>query len=201
MDLASFERSVRDPRKTRKELETMRDHARERGKAEFARVADDVLRERFPGPPTRGGGGTPTTATFRSLTKDFQTGIDAYVWLVGQFCDYQKGCLEKYEAMRKERRPDVKGRHFAKNPKDLFAKDSSRTGDSSFYVVVSSGWYADKNLSHDGKFAVLVQLSYVCGLAYAIDWDFRVTGATDELMQRQTLVVMARRLLEDFLAS
>lgn len=42
-------------------------------------------------------------------------------------------------------------------------------------------------------------LSYVCGLEYGVDWDFRVTGATDELRKHQEAIVSAREFLEELL--
>ena len=45
-----------------------------------------------------------------------------------------------------------------------------------------------------------MQLSYVCKLEYGTDWDFRVTGATEELLEHQEAVVRAREILKELLA-
>jgi hypothetical protein len=44
-----------------------------------------------------------------------------------------------------------------------------------------------------------MQLSYACELEYGPDWDFRVTGATDELLEHQKAVIRARDLLAELL--
>ena len=48
MDIQEFERRARDPRRTRAELENMKVNAVAKGAVEYARIADEVLRDRFP---------------------------------------------------------------------------------------------------------------------------------------------------------
>ncbi|CAJ7160757.1 Uncharacterised protein [Burkholderia pseudomallei] len=198
MDITRFEQWVRDSHRTRQELENMKANALAKGEHDFARIAHDVLIERF-SQNRRAGGSTPTTAAFRTSSKDFKTGKDAYIWLVGRFCDYRPDVLAQYERLRTQAR--AKGARFARNPDGLFPEKSSRRGDPSHYASVGSGWYADTNLNHSDKFAVLMQLAYVCGLQYTEDWDFRVTGATTDLVSHQKAVLWAKEALNELLDS
>jgi hypothetical protein len=154
----------------------------------------------FPEKGRRSGGATPTTGTFRGRNNEFASGKDAYLWLVEQFCRYRSGTLDKYVALHTKAGARSKGRRFAANESDLFPKGSRRQGDPTFYSKVSNGWFADTNLSHADKFATLMQLSYVCGLEYEVDWNFRVTGATEQLLEHQQSVVGARKALAELLA-
>ena len=70
MDIERFATLVRNPTRTRAELEQMRANALAKNLHDFVQVVDDVLRERFPNKPTKKGGGkTPTMAVFRSDRK------------------------------------------------------------------------------------------------------------------------------------
>ncbi|MDP3670900.1 MAG: hypothetical protein Q8R69_14565 [Telluria sp.] len=200
MDITRFEQLARDPRRTRADLESMKANALAKGLVEFAKIANEVLLERFSVVTKRGGGRTPTTATFRSRSEYFESGKDAYVWLVEQFCQFRKDTLENYISLHRRAGTRSKGCRFAKNPDDLFPENSSRRGNPSHYIELISGWYADTNLNHKDKFAALMQLSYVCKLEYSTDWDFRVTGATEELLEHQEAVIRAREILEELLA-
>jgi len=179
MNIERFEQIARDPRKTREELENMKKNALTNGKPEFAAIANEVLLQRFPVKGRRSGGATPTTGTFRGRSEEFDSGKDAYLWLVEQCCRYRPDTLDKYVVLHAKAGARSKGRRFATNGNDLFPEGSRRRGDRAFYSKVSNGWFADTNLNHTDKFATLMQLSYVCGLEYEVDWDFRVTGATD----------------------
>jgi hypothetical protein len=48
MDIQRFEQLVRDPGKTREDLENMKKNALAKGKPDFASIADEVLLQRFP---------------------------------------------------------------------------------------------------------------------------------------------------------
>jgi len=178
----------------------MKENALAKGRSDLARIVDEVLRERNPTKGRKSGGRTPTTATFRQTTQHCETGKDAYLWLVDQFCRFRPRLFEEYALLHSRAGSQSRGRRFARDPKDLFPADSSRQGNPSFYSSVASGWYADVNLSHDEKFATLIQLSYVAGLEYEKDWDFKVLGATQELIEHQQSVARARKLLEELLA-
>jgi len=200
MDIQEFERRARDPRRTRTELENMKANAAAKGAVEYARVAEEVLRERFPIKGKSGGGPTPTTATFQGRSEDFDSGKEAYLWLVERFCHYKPDALEAYVALNRRGHARVKGCRFAREADELFPKGSSRRGNPAYYAKLSNGWFADTNLSHKDKFAALIQLSYVCGLEYETAWDFRVSGPTAELLEHQEAVIHARQLLDEILA-
>lgn len=200
MDIQRFERLVRDPRKTREELENMKKNALANGKPEFAAIANEVLLQRFPVMGRRSGGATPITGTFRGRSEEFASGKDAYLWLVEQCCRYRSDTLDKYVALHAKAGARSKGCRFATNEIDLFAEGSRRRGDPAFYSRVSNGWFADTNLNHTDKFATLMQLSYACGLQYEVDWNFRVTGATEQLLEHQEAIISARKALDELLA-
>jgi len=200
MDIQEFERRARDPRRTRAELENMRANAAAKGAVEYAHIADEVLRERFPIKAKSGGGPTPTTATFQGRGEHFDSGKEAYLWLVEQLCHYKPDALEAYVALNRRGRAHVKGVRFSREADELFPRGSSRRGNPAYYAKLSNGWYADTNPSHKDKFAALMQLSHVCGLEYERAWDFRVSGATAELLEHQGAVIHARKLLDELLA-
>ena len=200
MDIQRFERLVRDPRKTREDLENMKENALAKGNPEFAAIANEVLLRRFPIKSRRSGGATPTTGAFRGRSEEFDSGKDAYLWLVDQFCRYRLDALNRYVALHTKAGVRSKGCRFATNENDLFPEGSRRRGDRAFYSMVSNGWFADTNLNHSDKFATLMQLSYVCGLQYEVDWEFRVRGATEQLLEHQQAIVSARKALDELLA-
>jgi hypothetical protein len=200
MDIERFEQIARNPCKTREELENMKKNALAKGNAEFAAIANEVILHRFPVQGRRSGGATPTTGKFRDRSEEFDSGKDAYLWLVEQFCRYRPDALDKYVSLHAKAGARSKGCRFATNESDLFPEGSQRRGDPAFYSKVSTGWFADTNLNHANKFATLIQLSYVCGLEYEVDWEFRVTGATVSLLEHQQAIVSARKALDELLA-
>jgi len=201
MDIERFTTLVQNPTRTRAELEQMRANAFAKNLHDFVQVVDDVLRERFPNKPTKKGGSkTPTTAVFRSRTKHFESGKEAYLWLIGQFCSFHKTVLPEYDHLHTRAGSRSRGKRFARNPLALFPEGSSRRGNPSYYAGVGDGWYADVNLNHDDKFATLLQLSYLSNLEYERDFDFKVLGATEQLVKHQKLIIYARKLLDELLA-
>ena len=101
MDIQEFERRARDPRRTRAELENMKANAAAKGAVEYARIADEILRERFPIKAKAGGGPTPTAAKFQGRSEHFDSGKEAYLWLVEQFIRHKADALEAYVALNR----------------------------------------------------------------------------------------------------
>jgi hypothetical protein len=200
MDIERFEQIARDPRKTRQELENMKKNALAKGAAEFAAIVNEVILQRFPVKSRRSGGATPTTGKFRGRSEEFDSGKDAYLWLVEQFCRYRADALDKYVVLHAKAGARSKGCRFSTKENELFPEGSRRRGDPAFYSKIWNGWFADTNLNHTDKFATLMQLSYVCELEYEVDWEFRVTGATEQLLEHQNAIVSARKALDDLLA-
>lgn len=199
MDLARFEALVRDPWRTRLEIEAMKKNAFAKGQMECAAIAAEVLDARFAVKTKRGSGGTPTTVRFLNMTENFDTGKAAYLWLIEKFTTHHSDALARYVALHKHAGKLSKGCRVARNALDLFPEGSKRRGNPAHYMQFTSGWFADTNLNHRDKFATLMQISYGCDLEYGVDWDFRVTGATDELRNHQEAVFQARELLEELL--
>lgn len=199
MDIQKFEQILRAPTRTRIELETMKARALQKNEVEMAHLAEEVLRERFPVTNKRGGGATPTVATFRDHHENFDSGKEAYLWLIEQYQKFDKSAIENYISLHGRSGSNSKGCRFARNPLDLYPDGSTRKDDPSHFSTLQSGWHVDTNLNHKDKFATLIQLSYVCSLEYPKDWDFVVTGATDELQQNQKAVIRGNKLLEELL--
>lgn len=199
MDLSKFESIVRDPRLKRSEVETMRKHALDKGEIECAAIASEVLNARFLATTRRGGGATPTIASFLDETREFGSGKEAYLWLVARFSAHRSDVLDRYVSLHQRAGNRSKGCRFARDPLDLFPHGSKRRGDPAHYSKLELGWFADTNLSHDDKFATLIQLSFGCGLEYDEHWEFRVTGATDKLRGHQDAVLRARAILDELL--
>lgn len=200
MDIQRFEQLLHAPKRTRDELETMKINALKKGEVEMAHLAEDVLRERFPLITKRGVGATPTAAIFRSRQKMFDSGKDAYLWLIEQHQKFDSSAIEKYIALHKKSGSKSGGCRFARNPRDLYPEGSTSTDNPSRFDKLQGGWHADTTLNHKDKFATLIQLSYVCGLVYQQDWAFAVTGATEELKRNQEAVILGNKLLDELLA-
>ena len=201
MDIERFTVIANDPARTRTELEQMRGRALAKNLSNHVQVIDKVLRESFSNKPTkRGGRGTPTKALFRSRTEHFASGKDAYLWLIEQFCRFNRSVLSEYDNLHTRAGTRSRGKRFARNPLALFPEGSNRRGNPSYYATVGDGWYADVNLNHDDKFATLLQLAYLSKLEYELEFDFQVLGATEQLLKHQKIVIYGRKLLEELLA-
>ena len=191
-----FEQMLRQPSRTRVELEVMHQNAVSKGEIALARLAAEVLAERFPAATTQRRGPTPTTAVLLGRSEDFATGKDAYVWLLEQLIRYRTAVCEEYEVLQQKDSKSAK--RVARSPRELFPLGSSRADDSANYSALSNGWFADTNLNHQDKFSVLIRFAYLAGLAYPTEWEFRVEGATTELRQQQEMVIRANELLREF---
>lgn len=192
-----FEQRARSCR-TRQELEQLKANAMSRDRKDFAQIAHDLLRERFPASTRKGGGATPSTVTFRGRAESFPSGKEGYVWLVDQFGLHQKNLFTEYEAFHRKRKSS--GCRLARSPEGLFPAGSARAEMASNYAEVVGSWYVDTNLNHAGKFALLLQLSYLAKMQYSADWNFEIEGSTEELEERQKAVVKAEELLQELLA-
>jgi hypothetical protein len=199
MDLTRFEPIVRDPRRTRVDIETMRRHALDKGEIECVALATEVLSARFPATTKRVGGATPTTARFLAETREFGSGKAAYLWLIAKFSAHCSDALDRYVGLHRRASSHSNGCRFARNPLDLFPLGSRRRGDPAHYAKLESGWFADTNLNHYDKFAALMQISFGSNLEYTKHWDFRVTGETAKLRDHQKAVLRARVLLDELL--
>ncbi len=99
MDLDRFGELVRNSSRTKDELIQMRKIAILKGEVDFAIVAEEVLNERFPTweKPRKSSGPTPTTAIFKSETRDFNNGKEAYIWLIEKLRSARVGLLDSQE--------------------------------------------------------------------------------------------------------
>ena len=191
-----FEQMLREPMRTRSDLEVMQRNALCKGEGALARLAAEVLAERFPSGATQRKGPTPTTAVLLGKSEDFATGKDAYVWLLEQFTRYRNTICEEYEALQLK---DVKSaKRVARRPSQLFPPGSNRADNSANYSALSNGWVADTNLNHQDKFSVLIRFAYLVRLEYPTQWEFRVEGSTTQLRDQQEMVIRGNELLREF---
>lgn len=192
-----FEEIARNPKTSKEDLKRMRQNALQKGQREFAAVAEEILSERFPDwqRTRQSSGRTPTTAYLRGEARHFDTGKDAYIWLVQQFQALSPGLLEENQKLQLAFK-NIPGRHFARHPGHLF-KNPEAAFSSGSVEKVSEGWYANTVLNHESKFRILLGLSALCDLDYPGDWDFRVTGGTSSLAERQRTAEEVERLLKD----
>jgi hypothetical protein len=184
--------------KDRGELEQLAMNALARSRPDFAEVARDLADELFPVKVSKRTGPTPSVVTFKNLTVRFETGKDGYVWLVDQFGLNDPSIFAEYQAFHSKRNSGAP--RIARSPQDLFPKGSKRSATKSNYSKVTGGWYLDANLNHEGKFSLLLQLSYIARLEFQSDWDFQIQGSTEELAEKQEAVVRARQILQELLA-
>jgi len=198
MDIRKLEAIARSA-KTRAELEQLKTNVLARGDAESARLVETVLTERFPVRTKQRGGTTQTEATFKGRRESFDSGKEAYLWLLERLRATDPLAVEKFLDLQGRSAPRARGRRFASTREGLFPPGSPRASVPSYSAQLPGGWYADVNLSHKDKFATLLVLSHVCSLRYPLDWEFRPLGSTRALREHQEAVVRAKELLDELL--
>ena len=180
-----FRALVNDPKRTREELERMRDNARKKGESELTSLAETALAERFPGrarTQKRTGGSTPTTVRFREEERWFSTAKEAYAWLMGKFIWDRPDILRsedwRHEFVAKGRT----ARYFAQDAKLLFPNPgkTDRPHNRNMYEAIGDGWFANLNLSNDEKFKILCAFSAAAGYTFKKDWEWFVEGTEEK---------------------
>lgn len=197
MNATDFEQMARRPALTREELETLKRNALTKGNRDFAAIAQAVLLERFPTAARNSGGAKATTALFLGREQDFQSGKEAYLWLVQRFRDHRPGLFESQEQWHHRAFKGTTRRYFAASPRDLFPRDSDQSSVTSNFAELPGGWYANVNLSHEQKFEILLRLGAICKLEYAEHWDFRVSGTSLALAEKKVAVALGQELLKE----
>lgn len=197
MNATDFERMARKPALTREELETLKQNALAKGNRDFAAIAEAVLLERFPPAARKSGGATATTAAFLGREQDFQSGKEAYLWLVQRFRDHRPGLFESQERWHDRAFRGATRRYFATSPQELFPIGSDQPSVTSNFAELRGGWYANINLSHEQKFEILLRLGAICKLEYLEHWDFRVSGASLALAEKKVAVARIQELLKE----
>ena len=176
----------------------MKFNALAKGRTDLAEVAHRLLDVLFPVHSHKGRGATPSHSTLRGHTEHFPTGKAGYGWLVEQFGLFKPSIFSEYEDFHWKRKSS--GCRLARTPQGLFPQGSKRSQDSNNYAAVGGGWYADANLNHRDKFALLLQLGHLASLEYQTDWNFVIEGSTEELADLQRAVVRGKEILKELLA-
>ena len=197
MDIVKFEAMARDPARTREELDNLVANALAKGNREFAAIATEVLRDRFPHAKRKGGGATPTTARILVRAEQFDSGKDAYVWLIERLRDRHPGLLDVFCDTQWNTSGSSGRRLFSKSIDSLFPLESTLSEKSGTYVKLQLDWFANINLNHAQKFDALLRLAAVANLRYPADIDFKVTGATENLMEKQQSAALSEKLLRE----
>jgi hypothetical protein len=196
IDIATFRKRAENPALDKSQLQALRENAARSGGEEYASIVDEVLARRFPPTRVTAGSGTPTTVTFLSAVNHFDTGKEAYLWLIEQLRRARPDLLENYETSKS--RKENAGSRFSTRKSAILPKDSKRLAKLDDYATpISDGWYADVNLDHDQKFSILVRLAGLCGLQFGKDWDFAVTGATRDLAEHQRIQLQVHEILKE----
>ena len=196
MDLEKLEQVARSA-KSRSHLEQLCQNVRERGDSDAIYLVTEILLERFPIQARSRTGKNPTEATFRQQKELFETGKEAYLWLLEEFRQSRPGALERFGLLQ-GRNTRAIGRRFAKSAAALFPPGSSRASKASYWAKLGDGWFTDVNLDHAAKFATLLSVGRLCGLAYLADWDFQPVGSTDALREHQESVIRAQEIVAEF---
>ena len=117
MDIDRLEQIARTV-KTREELEQLKSNALKRGEMEGAKLVNEILLERFPVRSKASSGATPTEARVHARVELFDSGKEAYLWLVEQFRLVQPLALERYLNLQARGKSRAKGSRFAKTKKN-----------------------------------------------------------------------------------
>jgi hypothetical protein len=197
MELTRLEQRARSLR-TRDELVQLVENVRTKGDAEALRLVKEVLAERFPEAVKAKTGATPTSVKFLGLKERFDTGKDAYLWLLEQFRRRDPNVFKRF-VLAQRRRSQAQGSRFAKSIPELFPPGSTRAGVASYSKKLGGGWYTDVNLDHETKFATLLTVSRLAGLGYPDEWDFQPEGSTEELRVHQEAILRAEAIMAELL--
>lgn len=195
-----FRTLVRDPSRTRQDIEQMMRNAIAKGESELAHIAKEVLDSRFPGWDTvrhRASGARPTTTYFRKTKRRFDTSKEGYVWLLERFISVKP---KLFETINWETVFVAKGRkrnYFGKDLKAMFHGSPHLADDRNNYVRLSNGWYANTNLNNAQKFDILGRFAAIAKLEYEEDWRWDVDDPSDELKAHEERRALAKRLLDE----
>ena len=198
-DLFKLEQLARLGSRSLADLEQIKANMLDKRDIEAAKLLFEIIVERFPVLTKAGGGRTPTAASFGGHSQEFDSGKDAYLWLVAQFQLARPTLFEDFQALVSRRTTPNSGTRFAQSPDKLFLAASIRAGNPSYFAEVPGGWFANTHVNHQDKFATLLKLAHVAGLEYPTDWEFRPVGNTAKLREHQEAVVRARELLAELM--
>lgn len=181
MDAERFAKLVNDPRRTKEELLQMRSNAIAAGQPEFARLAEEILHHRYSGwnvARSKRSGATPTTVSFKSDERSFQSAKEAYVWLIERFLRFHP---EPFLNLNWETAFIAKGQkrnYFGRDPKTMFHESPHLAADLNNWTRLSNGWVVNLNLSNAQKLDILMKFAAVAKLSLQ-DWRWHVQGGYD----------------------
>lgn len=178
----------------------MLENAKAKGLREYAAIAKAELDRRFAGwdrVKSRRGGAKPTIARFLGKEQHCDSSKDAYVWLVERFINKNPKVFDEpskdtlFVALGKRRN------YFGRSAARMFSGNPELAENSSNYVQLSNGWYANTNLNNAQKFDILMRLAALARLKYPEQWGFEVLDPSDALMDRKDAIRTAMRLLDE----
>lgn len=120
---------------------------------------------------------------FRGRSKDCESSIEGYLWLVEKMMTYKPSAIESFDKLRPK--------HFAQHRDGL---------PPSAKPVAVGRWYANANISNADKFNSLGVLSAFCDLSFGTDWDYVPEMNTEATKKERQLIIDSERALREFLA-
>lgn len=199
LNIEKFEQLAKNSIRTQKELINLMNNALNNGHREHANIVKDQLDKRFPNwnSPKKVGGPTPTTAIFCGDRMDFKSGKEAYIWLIEKLIAVKPNIFSSQEKWHARVFKGSKRYYFAKEPNGLFPENIDLAESAANVEKLSSGWFANINLSHNEKFKILIGLAAICGFHYPSDIDFIVTGSSKSLIESQEMVRLSNQLFNE----
>jgi len=141
--------------------------------------------------------GTPSTARFRDIRKEFATGREAYIWLVENIMSARPVAFRDPSSKALTIILGNSRKYFAQNLETLFQDSPYLMAEKSTYAQLTNGWVASVNLSNAQKFDILLRLAALARLLYPQDWEWTVPGATALLADKQAASAKANTLREE----
>jgi hypothetical protein len=180
MEPSKFERLARSTSRSQKDLETMRHNAIARNEVDLAKIATDVLDERFPGwrdSGTKRSGATPTAVKIHNTERKFSTAKEAFVWLMDNLVQLFPEPFEELDWRTEFLIKGTRRLYLAPDPRSLFFGSPHLADDHNNYQKLSNGWFLNVNLNNDEKFKVIARMAALAGLEFGADWSWTIIGS------------------------
>lgn len=177
MDAERFQRMINDSARTQDELEQILRNAIHKNNLEYAKMAQEALKIRFPewnSVSYKDSRARPTVVKFKGETLEFSTSKRAYVWLLEKFIAFNP---KPFVTINWETVFVAEGRkrnYFSQTIEGLFHGSPHLAVDPNNYSQLSNGWYANLNLSNERKRTILFRFAAIAGLKYDDDWSWDV---------------------------
>ena len=175
---ANLLNTLKNSKYSLEELQVMLAGAMKDNRLDFADGLQEIIDQQYPQMTE-----TPTSrdsrhcsAIFHGKTRDFDTAVDAFIWLVESMIEHwpnPPGALLNDSVFQQTVAIGKHGaRYFAESPDALFPCDPERASDSRKSFQLKNGLYLNLNLSNNQKDHRLYALASACALKQGIDWSW-----------------------------